>query len=118
MLRNFFAFVGRLSPGRLLLLGLFSAVLIEAATVVLRFGLDLQATRDTGTIGAYTFGLRIHHGYIGVLIAAIACCFRRPSIRNFLLVPAIGLFLSDMFHHFLVLWPLTGSPQFHWVYPA
>jgi hypothetical protein len=118
MLRNFFAFVGRLSPGRVLLLGLFSAVAIEAITVALRFGLDLQVTRDTGAMAAYTFGLRIHHGYVGLLLAAFALCFRQPSIRNFLLVPAIGLFLSDMFHHFLVLWPLTGSPQFHWVYPS
>jgi hypothetical protein len=114
---SFFAFVGRLSLGRVLLLGLFSAVAIEALTVALRFGLDLQSTRDTGAIAAYTFGLRIHHGYLGVLLAPIALCFRRPAIRNLLLVPAIGLFLSDMFHHFLVLWPLTGSPQFHLVYP-
>jgi hypothetical protein len=118
MLRHFFAFVGRLSLGRVLLLGLFSAVAIEAVTVVLRFGLDLQSTRDTGAIAAYTFGLRIHHGYFGVLLAPIALCFRQPPIRNFLLVPAIGLVLSDLFHHFLVLWPLTGSPQFHLVYPS
>jgi hypothetical protein len=117
MLRNFFAFVGRLSLGRVLLLGLFSAVMIEAVTVVLRFGLHLQSTRDTGAIAAYTFGLRIHHGYLGLLLAPIALCFRQPAIRNLLLAPAIGLFLSDMLHHFLVLWPLTGSPQFDLVYP-
>jgi hypothetical protein len=117
MLRNFFAFVGRLSIWRVLLLGLFSAVAIEAITVALRFGLDLQSTRDTGALAAYTLGIRIHHGYLGLLLAPVALCFRKPTTRNFLLVPALGLTLSDLFHHFLVLWPLTGSPQFHWVYP-
>lgn len=91
---------------------------IEAVTVVLRFGLNLQSTRDTGALGAYTFGLRIHHGYLGLLLAPIALCCRQPTMRNLLLVPAIGLFLSDLFHHFLVLLPLTGSPQFDLVYPA
>jgi hypothetical protein len=117
MLRDFLAFVGRLRPGRVLLLGLFCAVAIETVTVLLRFGLNLQSTRDTGAIGAYTFGLRIHHGYIGLLLAPIALCFRQPSLRNLLLILAIGLFLSDLFHHFLVLWPLTGSPQFDLAYP-
>jgi hypothetical protein len=117
MFRNFLAFVGRLSSGRVLLLGLFCAVAIEAVTVLLRFGLDMQSTRDTGAIGAYTFGLRLHHGYLGLLLAPIALCIRQPSVRNLLLILAVGLILSDLFHHFLVLWPLTGSPQFHLVYP-
>ena len=117
-LQRWLAFVGRLSPGRVLLLGLFSAVAIEAATVLCRFGLGMQSTRDTGTIGAWTFGLRIHHGYLGLLLAPFALCFRQPSVRNLLLILAAGLLLSDLFHHFLVLWPLTGSPQFDLIYPA
>jgi hypothetical protein len=117
MVRDFLALVGRLSLGRILLLGLFCAVLIEAITVVLRFGLRLESTRDTGVIGRFTFGLRIHHGYIGLLLAPIALCIPNRSVRNLLLILAIGLVLSDSFHHFLVLWPLTGSPQFDLVYP-
>jgi hypothetical protein len=117
MVQRFLAFVGRLSPGRVLLLGLFCAVAIEAVTVALRFGMDVQSTRDTGAIGRFTFGLRIHHGYLGVFLAPIAMCFRRP-VRNLLLILAAGLLLSDMFHHFLVLWPYYGDPQFHLFYPA
>jgi hypothetical protein len=111
------AFIGRLSLGRVLLVGLFCAVAIEAVTAALRFGLDLQSTRDTGVIGYFTFGLRIHHGYLGVILAPIALCFRQPW-RNLLTIAAVGLFVSDLFHHFLVLWPLTGSPQFDFFYAS
>jgi len=27
------------------------------------------------------------------------------------------LFLSDIVHHFLVLWPITGNPEFDLFYP-
>jgi hypothetical protein len=30
-----------------------------------------------------------------------------------LLLLGVGLIVSDMTHHFAVLWPLTGDPQFH-----
>jgi len=116
--RNIFAFAGRLSPGRVLLLGLFCAVAIEAVTVFFRFALGLQSTRDTGAIGAFTFGLRIHHGYLGILLVPIALCFRNSAVRNLLLVLAVGLFVSDLFHHFLVLWPIYGDLQFHIFYPV
>ena len=39
-----------------------------------------------------------------------------PSIALWIL--AIGLVVSDLVHHFLVLWPLTGSPQFDLFYPG
>lgn len=118
MFRDFLAFVDRLSMGRVLLLALFAAVLIEAITAGLRFGMSLESTRDTAAIGRYSAGLRIHHGYLGLLLAPIALCFRRPALRNGLFILAAGLFVSDMFHHFLVLWPLTGSPQFDIFYPT
>jgi hypothetical protein len=118
MFRTFVAFAGRLSAGRVLLLGLFCAVAIEAITVFFRFALNLQSTRDTEAIGAFTFGLRIHHGYLGVLLLPIALCFRNSAVRNLLFVAAVGLIVSDLFHHFLVLWPIYGDPQFHIFYPV
>ena len=39
------------------------------------------------------------------------------AARNATLLLGAALFLSDMVHHFLVLWPVTGSPQFDLVYP-
>ncbi len=115
-MRGFLAFVGRLSAGRVLLLGLFCAAAMEAVTAVLRFMYGLQSAHQTLGLGRATGGLRIHHGYVGLILLPLAFAFR-PSLRNLLLVVAIGLVLSDAMHHFLVLWPLTGSPQFDFFYP-
>jgi hypothetical protein len=117
MLRDFFAFVGRLTPGRVLLLGLFCSVIIEAVTVLARFALDFQITRDTGFLAQLTFGMRIHHGYMGLALLPFSLLFQNPGVRKLVVIIAIGLVLSDLFHHFLVLWPLTGSPQFDLFYP-
>lgn len=105
-----------LSFRKVLCFGILLATLIEGITVVLRFGLDMQSTRDTGAIGQWTFGLRVHHGYIGVFVLLVGWCFPL-GLRHALWIIAFGLILSDLAHHFLVLWPITGSPQFDLVYP-
>ena len=92
---------------------------IELPTIFLRFVLGLESTKNTGFIGRLTFGIRIHHGYVGALILLIAMLANLPpAYRNLLLIIGGGLFLSDMIHHFLVLWPITGSPHFDLVYPV
>ena len=114
------AAVAQLPPGAVpAFLGvvLILAVLIEALTAALRFGLHLESTRDTAnTIGTLTLGLRVHHGYIGVFLMLLGWCFPR-GIRHAVWIVGIGLIVSDLMHHFLVLWPITGSPQFDLVYP-
>ena len=95
-------------------------VLFELFTCVLRFGLQLESTRDTAsTIGHLTCGFRIHHSYIGALLIlwSGAIWIRRPRPAGRLMVIGSALFFSDVIHHFLVLWLLTGSPQFDLVYP-
>ena len=95
-------------------------ILFELMTCVLRFGMQLESTRDTAsTIGLLTCGVRIHHSYIGGLIMLAACWFweRFPRLAWWGLVLGLSLFLSDLIHHFLVLWPITGSPQFDLFYP-
>jgi hypothetical protein len=96
--------------------GLLLAVLFEAITLGFRIGLSLQSTRDTAALGAYTFGLRVHHGYVGLSLVPLGWCFPL-GIRHALWMVGIGLIFSDLAHHFLVLWPITGSPQFDIVYP-
>jgi hypothetical protein len=94
---------------------------IEVFTVVMRYGFELQSTRDTAsTIGAITLGLRIHHGYIGLvmLLAAWIADTRRVRLRRHLIVWGAALVCSDLIHHFLVLWPIEGTPEFHFVYGA
>ncbi len=95
-------------------------VVFEVITCVMRFGLKLESTRDTAsTIGRWTWGLRIHHGYLGLLMIAVSSWIwsRYPRLAFWLLVVGGGLLFSDLVHHFLVLWPVTGSPQFDLVYP-
>jgi len=67
-----------------------------------------------------TFGIRVHHGYIGILLLVFSIHCRRQQlpIAEKLAVLGLALLLSDLIHHFLVLWPLTGDPQFHLVYPS
>ena len=87
---------------------------IELVTVTLRFGLGLQAQSSTSWMAPLTCGFRIHHGYWGVLLIAVAALVRRrPALRNALVIVGASLFLSDVIHHFLVLWPVTGSPEFY-----
>ena len=84
---------------------------IEVVTILLRFGLGLQSTRDTGFMARFTLEFRIHHGYLGVLLIFLAFIFP-TRWKNLLLIIGIALTVSDITHHFLILWPLTGSPHF------
>lgn len=94
-------------------------VVIELLCILARFGLGFESTVSTAsTIGVLTFGLRIHHGYVGALLIVLTWLLRLPSewLRWFQII-GLALFVSDLVHHFFVLWPLTGSPQFDLVYP-
>ncbi len=110
----------RLSKQSVLYWTLALAAAVEAITALLRFGLDISATADTAdTVGALTGGIRIHHGYIGIVLLIVAKLFAkpRPTLAQLLLIAGAALVLSDLVHHFLVLWPLLGSPEFDLVYP-
>lgn len=96
-------------------------VFFEVITCVMRFGLRLESTRNTAsTIGRLTCGIRIHHSYIGAFMILVACWLwnRYPKTTWWMLAVGLGLFFSDMIHHFFVLWPLVGSPQFDLTYPG
>lgn len=93
--------------------------LFEGLTVLLRFGFALESTRDTAaTIGVITSGIRVHHSYLGILLLPAAAWLpRRASGLEWLFSSvAAGLVCSDLVHHFVVLWLLTGSPQFDLFY--
>jgi hypothetical protein len=108
-----------MSWAHVILGGLLLAIMMELVTVGLRFGCGLESRRHTSTIGFVTRGLRVHHGYLGLAVAVLACCYPLggAGVRNLLLMFAIGMVVSDLIHHFLVLWPITGSPQFDLRYP-
>lgn len=99
------------------LVGLAFAAAVEVITCVARFGLGLESTRDTSFLSRLTFGLRLHHGYLGALLLIVAIFVRDPLWRRLLIVVGGGLVVSDLVHHFLILWPIVGSPEFHLRYP-
>ena len=118
MLRKMERWLMELTPwGMLLTVGTITLGM-EVLAVLCRFVLGLESTRDTEFLGDWTFGIRIHHGYVGLLLLLAAWLLPHPkSWRNLAIVIGASLALSDLVHHFLVLWPLTGSPEFDLVYP-
>ena len=92
-------------------------VLFEVATCISRFGMGLQSTRDTGFIAPFTYGIRIHHGYVGALLVLAATLLNARRLRPWLFRFGVALIASDLIHHFAVLWPITGDPQFDLTYP-
>jgi hypothetical protein len=110
---NFWRWLGTRTARTTAVGGLLFAVLVETITCVFRFGLRLQSTRDTRVMADWTFGFRIHHAYPGVLLLVLALLVRKGGWRTLLLLVGIGLVVSDLTHHFAILWPLTGDPQFH-----
>ena len=92
-------------------------IVFEALACLFHFGLGLETTRDTRGLRTLTFGLRIHHGYFGLLLIAFAFFCRSRSWRRWCLIIGLALVLSDLVHHFLVLWPITGRSDFDLVYP-
>lgn len=94
---------------------LVSAILIELLTIFGRFFFKLNS-KDTyiRIIKKYNikFMIHIHHLFIGLIIFVFSYYFKSSIFLNL----GLGIALSDIIHHFLVLWPITGNPEFHIVY--
>lgn len=98
-------------------------LLFEAVTVLFRFGFKVEATRDTAKyIARWTRGIRIHHGYWGVPLLILGVALLATSMgpiqaAAWSVILGLALIKSDLMHHFLVLWPITGNHDFDLVYP-
>lgn len=107
--------------------GLAVGIVCEIITLIFRFYYGLESTRDTTWIGNFTGNIRIHHGYIGIILI-LATIYKLRQNNNlssstltsvhWLLILGIGLLISDLTHHFIILWILTGDHQFDLVYPV
>ncbi|MFC1745459.1 hypothetical protein ACFL35_15805 [Candidatus Riflebacteria bacterium] len=93
-------------------------MLFELITLICRFVLGWKAGSKTAFFARFTLGLRIHHGYVGILLI-VSSFFLNPDNRwkKLFLILGNSLFFSDFIHHFLILWPLYGSPEFDIFYP-
>ena len=91
---------------------------MEVITLILRFGLKLEASlHTTSIIKKLSCGIRIHHGYLGMLLVVVSLFLQNPSMSKYIFIIGMALFLSDMIHHFLILWLIKGNPEFHLFYP-
>ncbi len=93
--------------------GLLLSIIIEIITILFRFGLGLESNNNTSFLSKFTFGYRIHHGYIGLLFILTSPIFSSGFWKNIFLIAGSGLFISDIAHHFIVLWIIKGSPEFY-----
>ncbi|MDN5277978.1 MAG: hypothetical protein PWR01_1943 [Clostridiales bacterium] len=97
----------------------FLTLMIEAVTLLFRFGFGLKSTQHTAsTVGRLTFGIRIHHGYIGLLMLIILVIprLRKSSLEPLITVIGTSLFVSDIIHH-TILYYVTGSADLDLIYP-
>ncbi len=110
---------------KLVIRSILIGILFEFITLISRFYFGLEATRDTTIIGNFTGGVRIHHGYLGVLLMVITFISLRHSgnfsnttfsAAHWMFVLGGALLLSDLIHHFVVLQLITGDPQFDLFY--
>lgn len=102
---------------------IFFILVFEWVTYYFRFILGMEGTKFTRVVGKFTGGLRIHHGYIGVLLVLTRNWFPTstlPIVGDWQQLASMigwGCILSDGIHHFYVLYPYTGSHDFDLVYP-
>ena len=84
-------------------------------TIILRFCFRLESNRHTRSFGKISGGIRIHHGYVGILFILLGLV--TFGFRSILFILGLGLLLSEFFHHVVVLWLLTGKHEFSLRYP-
>lgn len=101
----------------LLLLGSVGAVLFELFTCWCRFGLGLRASHSMSWLGSLTFGIRVHHGFTGLLCLFLAVLPFSPVPCHLLAICGLALFLSDLAHHGVVLPLAVGATEFDLFYP-
>lgn len=102
----------RLRTRCLLLSAAASGILVEAVTLILRFGQGLSAVEFNKSAPLL---LQIHHMFWSVpLLLTAPLIWRRPRLSGIVLGIAVGFIASDLVHHFVVL-PLTvGDTGWHW----
>jgi len=114
------------------LFGLVGAILFELITVLLRFGLGWTSPERTHRLARFTRGWRVHHGYPGLALLAIAPMLglaaqsqgtgmlqllTAPGWWGWLLAAGLVLAVSDLVHHAVVLPLFAGGHEFELRYP-
>lgn len=106
-----------LTPRQILIYSLIATAGFEAITLLIALAAGWEMA-SAANLGWLTGGIRVHHGYFGILLLALALVLRsrRAVMVPWLVVVGIGLLASDLLYHFLILWTVSGDPQFSFVY--
>ncbi|MEK6846875.1 MAG: hypothetical protein AABY16_01775 [Nanoarchaeota archaeon] len=94
---------------------IITAVIVEIITIVGRFKFNISTKNFWVSVMRHfnkKHWVHVHHIFLGLIISALALILESNLALNL----GIGIALSDAVHHFLVLWPLVGSPEFHIMY--
>jgi hypothetical protein len=87
-------------------------LLAELVTLWLRFGAGISAAEFNRSAPLL---LQIHHMFWGVPLLVVTPLFlRRPRAAEALVGVSLGLILSDLVHHFVVLPIAVGNTGWHW----
>lgn len=85
----------------------------EAVTVLARIVAGQSAAEFNAT--GPPLLIQIHHMFWAVpLLVVAACLWRRELVRSRLLGLSLGLIVSDLAHHFIVLPLWVGNTGWHW----
>lgn len=94
---------------------LWTTFILEFITILGRFVLKLKS-RDffEGYMNKKSLKKipHFHHLFIGLIILLIALILDNSLYINL----GAGVILSDLVHHFVILWFFIGNPEFHLVY--
>ena len=91
---------------------IISTALVEAVTLYLRFRSGITATGFNETAPLV---LQIDHMFWSVpLLVVVWLVWRNVRLSGALLGIALGLVLSDLLHHFVVLPLIVGNTGWHW----
>lgn len=87
-------------------------LVVEAVTLFLRFGSGMTAAEFNQQA---PLPLQLHHMFWSVpLLVVVPLVWRRPRLSGALLGIAMGLILSDLIHHLVVLPIAAGTTGWHW----
>lgn len=92
-------------------------VFIEFVTCLGRFGFNIKMKEHESAVKKLTFGVRIHHGYVGAFLLLATFAITRLNVIKdfnvgFVYVVGWALLISDIIHHFIVLYFITGRTEF------
>jgi hypothetical protein len=94
---------------------LIVAFLIEIITLFGRFFFKLSSKKIYIKL-MQKFGLKsfvhFHHSFFGLILSFFSFYYGLTFLFNL----GLGMILSDLFHHFVILWSIVGNPEFHIFY--